>query len=101
MTERAKRKSLDALSDAELADAFGDLDARRDKLGEQLKPIKDEFDRRKLDHARGERWKVTKDVKAITRFDTKAAKAALGKEAAKYEMAATRTEWIVREVEAA
>ncbi len=94
-------RKLDELSDGELADKFGDIDAKRDKLGEELKPLKEEFDRRKLDHAKGARWKITKHVAPIERFDTKAAKAALGKDAAKYVKPGTRTEWIVREVEEA
>lgn len=94
-----KPEKLAALSDGELADRFGDLDARRDRLGEELKPLKEEFDRRKLDFAKGARWKVTKDIQSITRFDAKAAKAALGKKAAEFEKPGTRTEWIVREVE--
>jgi len=96
----AAKKKLDELSDGELADRFGEIDVKRDKLVDELKPLKEEFERRKLDFAKGEKWKLTKDVQPITRFDTKAAKTALGKDAAKYEKPGTRTEWVVRPVEA-
>ena len=65
-----------------------------------MKTLKAEFDRRKLDFAKGERFKVTKDVSTQNRIDTKALRDDLGEAAKKYEKKQTRTVYLVRPVEA-
>ena len=95
----AKRK-LDELSDGELADKFGDVKDRAEGADELMKALKVEFDRRQLDFAKGERFKVTKDVSTQNRIDTKALREDLGAAAKKYEKEQTRTVYLVRPVEA-
>ena len=96
----AKRK-LDELSDGELADTFGDTKDRAEGADERMKALKAEFDRRNLDFAKGERFKVTKDVSTQNRIDTRALRDDLGAAAKKYEREQTRTVYLVRPVESA
>jgi hypothetical protein len=91
---------LTEISDAELADKFGDLDAKQDKLAEDMKALREEYERRGLTFAQGERWKVTKDKEPNRRFDSEGAKAALGARAAEFYKDGFRTKWLVRAVEA-
>ena len=95
-----RANKLVELSDAALADKFGDADLRKNKLDGDLKALKEEFDRRQLKFAEGARWTLTKDIEPTTRFDAKAAKAALGAKAKQFEIDSTRTKWIVRAVAA-
>ena len=91
---------LEDLSEAELADRFGDVKAKGEAAEKATEALKAEFDRRKLDYARGLRFRVTKDTSTQQRFDVAAARQALGAEALKYLKSQSRTSWLVRPIEA-
>ena len=97
---RARAVSLEDLSEAELADRWGDVKAKGETAEQAIEALKAEFDRRKLDYARGLRFRVTKDTSVQQRFDVAAARTALGAEAAKYLKPQSRTSWLVRPIEA-
>ena len=96
-----KRAALTGISDGELADRWGKLKRAGDAYDQRIEDLKAEFDRRGLDVARGEAWKVIKDVQTQNRFDAAAAKADLGEAAKKYLKEQKRTSYLVRPVEEA
>jgi hypothetical protein len=95
-----KAADLKSLSDAEIADGWGDAKFAADKFYARIEPFKAEFEARGLDQARGDRWRVTKDVTVQNRFDVEAARADLGDAAAKYVKPQKRTAFQVRAIEA-
>ena len=93
---------LAGLSKAAFADHFGEVHSRLKQGDAELEACKAEFDRRKYDFAKGERFKVTKDTQTQTRLDMKALREGLGAAALKpYDKTSPRTLYLVRPVEAA
>ncbi|MBY0421360.1 MAG: hypothetical protein K2Q06_03580 [Parvularculaceae bacterium] len=74
---------FDNISDAYLADEYGNLKAQADSLDERIKLIRDEIVARQAapgasDRIEGSRFTVTVAKQSTARLDTKALKAALG-----------------------
>lgn len=74
---------FDNISDAYLADEYGNLKAQADSLDERIKLIRDELVARSAapgapDRIEGQRFTLTVAKQTATRVDTKALKEALG-----------------------
>lgn len=88
---------FDNISDAYLADEYGNLKAQADSLDERIKLIRDEIVARQAkpgasDRIEGSRFTVTVAKQASTRIDTKALKEELGAEIIrKYEKTSEST----------
>jgi hypothetical protein len=72
------KRPVAELSDAELVDSWGDLQAKADKVDAAIKPLKAEFERRGLKAVIGARWAVLKWVTGQSRLDTARVKAEMG-----------------------
>ncbi|MBF0246822.1 MAG: hypothetical protein HQL36_01920 [Alphaproteobacteria bacterium] len=66
--------------DTALVDAIGDLDGEIKALQDRMKDAKEEFTRRGLDKALGERFSVCRSESVSWRLDTKAVKTAMGED---------------------
>lgn len=85
MTRKAKPSgapetgaALQAMSKAELADAYGPLAAKLKVLEKRVEAFKSEFERRDLTLLVGERWSVLKTESGFNGVDVAKAKLALG-----------------------
>jgi hypothetical protein len=91
------QKKLAELTDGELADRWGAAKARGDAADAGIEELKAEFERRKLDFAKGDTWKVFKDVQNQRRLDTAAIRQAQGAEWCKdFEKPQTRVSYKVQ-----
>lgn len=97
----AAKKPVTEWSDGEIADRWGVLKARGDDAADEIETLKTEFVRRGLDWAKGDKFKVVKDVGSQERFDVKAARAELGASAAKFVKSLPIVKYFVRPVEGA
>lgn len=101
METHVKRKTAAEYSDGELADRWGEIKARGEAADAEIDELKAEFSARKLEFAKGDVWKIFKDVSSQVRLDTAAIRKAQGADWCKsFEKAGTRTSYLVKPVEA-
>ena len=67
-----------ALNSGEIADRWGMLKVRADKIADEIKALKAEFDRRELLSARGLKFSVVKVVEPTLRLNIEAIRSEMG-----------------------
>ncbi|BCI68074.1 hypothetical protein [Acetobacter aceti] len=77
---------FDNVSDAMLADMIGYADAKAKAAAEEVSALKEELKRRGAEKIEGSHFSVTNKEQISARLDTKAIRARLGDEVAKFEV---------------
>lgn len=86
------------VSDAQLADFIGQLDARAKMIGADLDTYKNEFKRRGLTAVRGHDFVITASTSTSKRLDAKRLREALGDALDGYENESTSTRILVKAI---